>query len=135
MTRASHKICFLWRIVFHAGVLLRVACAYGTQYCVPQNGTHNKRPFFCVFSAFNSLNDKIYINRNKVAEKYLRIAFSAIVEYCCVSYHGVPPPEAQPTAHPTHPQNFYFLFFQHYPLWDCFCIFFIVAVVHRCLFW
>ena len=81
-------------------------------------------------------NDKIYVRRNKVAKKYLRIAFSAIVGYCCVLYCRVPPPEAQPTTHPTHPQNFYFFYFFSTTLaWIVFASLLVVAAVHCCLFW
>ena len=76
----------------------------------PHNSMYNRRPFFCVLSAFNSLNDKIYIKSNKVSEKYLKIAFLGMQYHYCVSYHGVPPPDTQPTTRPTHPQNFLFFF-------------------------
>ena len=47
-----------------------------------------------------------------MSEKYLKIAFLGMQYHYCVSYHGAPPPpEAQPTTHPTHPQNFLFFYF------------------------
>ena len=80
-----------------------------TMYC---NNTYNRRPFFCVLSAFNSLNDKIYIKANKTREKYLIIAYLAIARLLLHIHRRYPPPDTQPTTHPTHPQNFlFFLFF------------------------
>lgn len=75
----------------------------------PHNNTYNRRPFFCVFSAQIYVNDKIYIKRNKPRKKYLRIAYLGMQYYCCVLYHTTPPPDTQPTTHPTHPQIFLFL--------------------------
>ena len=82
-------------------------------YC---NNTHNRRPFFCVFREFNSLNDKIYIKANKTREKYLRIAYLTIVRYCCVSYHGVPPLTRSLQRSLPLLKIFYFLFFYFFSI-------------------
>lgn len=67
---------------------------------------------------------------------YLKIAFSAIVEYCCVSYHGAPPRGAADNAPYPFSKFLFFYFFSALPsLGLFFASFFIVAVVHRCLFW
>ena len=76
-----------------------------------RNNTYNRRPFFCVFSALIVENDKIYTEHNKVAKKYIRIAYSAILECCCVSYCGVPPRGAASNAPYPFSKFLFFYFF------------------------
>ena len=77
----------------------------------PHNNTHNRRPFFCVLSAQIYVNDKIYIKRNKVAKKYLKIRFSGIIALLHQSVPAYPPRGAADNTPYPFSKFFIFLFF------------------------